>query len=523
MLGYLENIKNQRDTFLLTGMGVFTLIVFAIDVTTPTGKALGVLYIIPMLASLWLKSLHPSYLKMASMFSFLILIGYIVSPLGVSIFYVIFNRALSLFLVCDCAFCCDRYRSILDRANERKKLLEDVFYKSFDSMIKIDSNGLVISWNRASQTIFGWSYNEIKNKYLADFIIPARYREAHAQGIKRFLKVGDKAIIDAHIEITALRKNGDEFPVELTISAIEQDNSYVFTSIIRDITQKKQLEAQNQAYAYDLAESLKQERVQKRALEIANTQLSVFSKQAQDNLLELENAYLHTLNSLSLAAEYKDEDTGQHLIRISRYCRILGKAAGLGDDEVNSIILASPMHDIGKVGIPDIILQKKDKLTQPEFDVIKEHTLIGAEILGSSCAPIIVLAREIALSHHEKWSGAGYPNGIGGEKIPLAARIVGLVDCFDALTSERPYKAPYPVEMAFDIIVKEKEKSFDPYLVECFIKAFNEFKEVVAVNAMVFVVRQGSFQLSGRDKEEQKKDEPWWSEEFPNVKVRSEI
>jgi len=136
------------------------------------------------------------------------------------------------------------------------------------------------------------------------------------------------------------------------------------------------------------------------------------------------------------------------------------------------------MHDIGKIGIPDNILLKPDKLTDKEFDIIKTHTTIGANILSGSQADVLKLAHEIALNHHEKWNGKGYPNGISHLEIPLSARIVGLVDTFDALTSKRPYKAPYPMEVALDIIQSEREKHFDPKIVDAFLDDIDEIQRI---------------------------------------------
>lgn len=156
----------------------------------------------------------------------------------------------------------------------------------------------------------------------------------------------------------------------------------------------------------------------------------------------LQQAYLDTIKRLVLTAEYKDEETGEHLLRMSRYCEFLARKAGLSEKEVLEIRLSAPMHDIGKIGVPDEILFKPGRLTQMEFNIMKEHTSIGADILKGSQTNILEFAREIAARHHEKWNGEGYPDGLTGKDIPLAARIVALADSFDALTSMRPYKGP---------------------------------------------------------------------------------
>ncbi len=190
---------------------------------------------------------------------------------------------------------------------------------------------------------------------------------------------------------------------------------------------------------------------------------------------ELKDAYLDTVNRLVLAAEYKDEDTGDHILRMSRFSSFLAKKAGLADEDVENIKYASPMHDVGKIGIPEKILSKKGMLTPEEFDIIKTHTTIGAKILANSKSKILETAKIIALTHHEKWNGKGYPMGLKKREIPIAGRIVALMDTFDALTSRRPYKDPYPMEVAVKIIKDEREKHFDPDLTDIFLRNIDDF------------------------------------------------
>ena len=193
---------------------------------------------------------------------------------------------------------------------------------------------------------------------------------------------------------------------------------------------------------------------------------------------KLQAAYRDTIYRLVIAAEYKDEDTGNHIVRIGQYCTFIAEKLCLPSSEVQSIKYAAPMHDVGKIGIPDNILTKKGKLTEKEFKVIKNHTIIGANILAKSDAEIIQMAQKIALSHHEKWNGTGYPYGFSGEKVDMAGRIVCLADCFDALISKRPYKNPYPIEVACDIIIKDRGKFFDPQIVDIFLDNVDELVKI---------------------------------------------
>ncbi|MDZ7832387.1 MAG: response regulator [Desulfobacterales bacterium] len=215
-------------------------------------------------------------------------------------------------------------------------------------------------------------------------------------------------------------------------------------------------------------------------METVNTELKHAMTELQSMNQQLNQSYLDTINRLCLAAEYKDDDTGDHITRISRYCEMMAQKLGQPEEFVQLMRYASPMHDIGKIGIPDHILLKPGKLTTEEFNVIKTHTTIGANILSGSQAEVLKLANEIALNHHEKWNGKGYPNGLAGPEIPLSARIVGLADTFDALTTKRPYKNPYPTEVALDIIRSEREKHFEPVVVDAFLDAIDEIREIKA-------------------------------------------
>ena len=183
---------------------------------------------------------------------------------------------------------------------------------------------------------------------------------------------------------------------------------------------------------------------------------------------KMKIASLDTVYRLSRAAEYKDEDTGAHVQRMSHYSSAIARRMDFDDEFVEQILWAAPMHDIGKIGIPDRILQKPGKLDSDEWVIMRQHTTIGAEILRDASADFIKLAETIALSHHEKWDGSGYPQGLRGSNVPLAGRIVALADVFDALTTERPYRSPMPLEKALTIIKEGRGSHFDPELVNAF-------------------------------------------------------
>ncbi|PHS65547.1 MAG: two-component system response regulator [Thalassobium sp.] len=183
---------------------------------------------------------------------------------------------------------------------------------------------------------------------------------------------------------------------------------------------------------------------------------------------ELKQTRLSVVQRLGRAAEYKDNETGRHVIRMSLFSQIIGRRLGLGEQHLEDLLNAAPMHDIGKIGIPDAVLLKPGKLDEDEWKIMQSHAAIGAEIIGEDGSNLLRMARDIALCHHEKWDGSGYPQGLSGADIPLEARIVALADVFDALTSERPYKKAWPVEQATALIREQSGKHFDPQLVEVF-------------------------------------------------------
>ena len=175
-----------------------------------------------------------------------------------------------------------------------------------------------------------------------------------------------------------------------------------------------------------------------------------------------------TLLRLAKAGEYRDEETGNHVIRMAKYARLVAEDMGLSRDEAEVIELAAPMHDIGKIGIPDNILQKPSRLPPDEFEIMKRHTLIGYEILKDSPSEFLQTGAVIALGHHEKFDGTGYPFGLQGEDIPLCARIVAVADVYDALTSVRPYKRAWTPREALEFMDRQSGRHFDPRCLQAF-------------------------------------------------------
>ncbi|XUJ32721.1 HD domain-containing phosphohydrolase [Bradyrhizobium japonicum] len=183
---------------------------------------------------------------------------------------------------------------------------------------------------------------------------------------------------------------------------------------------------------------------------------------------------------LALAVEYRDNDTGEHTLRVARYSRIIAEQLGLPPRLCRDIYLAAPLHDVGKVAIPDHILLKPGRLTDDEMALIRTHATIGEKILADSSCELIQLGAQIAAGHHERWDGAGYPNGLQADEIPVAARVVAVADVFDALTTRRPYKEPMPLDVARNYLVENQGRQFDPACVEAFLSRWDEVVEIAA-------------------------------------------
>ena len=209
-----------------------------------------------------------------------------------------------------------------------------------------------------------------------------------------------------------------------------------------------------------------EEEVEKRTLEL------------KEAYKKLKRASLDTIYRLARAAEYKDEDTGAHIQRVSHFAEIVARKMGMDENFCENILYSAPMHDIGKIGIPDHILLKPGKLTPEEWEIMKKHTIIGAKILEGSDVEFIKMAEIIALTHHERWDGKGYPKGLKGEEIPLPGRITAIADVFDALCSKRPYKPAYPIDEVLKIIKEEEGKHFDPKVVSAFFSGIDEILDI---------------------------------------------
>jgi PAS domain S-box-containing protein len=307
----------------------------------------------------------------------------------------------------------------LQRAIELATLVES----AGDAVLGVSPRGLITHWGEGAQRLFGYSQAEAVGKLITMLAPPDRGGEAGAIGQQ--VSSGERV---KRIETQRLTKDGRLLEVELSVSPIwSEDGRYMGSvGIMRDLTKLRQ------------------------------------------TLDELHSARLEDLERLALVGEYRDDDTNRHTERVARTASLVAIALGLDADLVRTIRRASPLHDIGKIGIPDCILLKPDRLTTEEFEVIKTHTAIGKRILGDSHFPILKMATEIAFTHHERWDGTGYPAGLRGPAIPICGRITALADAFDAMTHARPYKQAFSVEHAVAEIRRCSASQFDPAIVEAF-------------------------------------------------------
>jgi putative two-component system response regulator len=211
-------------------------------------------------------------------------------------------------------------------------------------------------------------------------------------------------------------------------------------------------------------------------------QIEASFKELQTANILIKHAYLEAITRLTMAAEYKDDETGTHIRRMGYYAKLLAEFLGFSAIDCDNLFHAAPMHDIGKIGIPDHILLKPAGLTPVEFDIIKRHTIIGAKILSESQSDILRTGEMIALSHHERWDGTGYPRGLKGEAIPVFGRIIFICDVYDALRSKRPYKPAYSHEDSCEKIMKGDSKMqpgyFDPAILDLFSRNHEKFREI---------------------------------------------
>ena len=249
------------------------------------------------------------------------------------------------------------------------------------------------------------------------------------------------------------------------------------------------MRSQLELYARDLKRVLAEEEERSRQLEMANRQLQVYAQDLKSALTaerqqsrELERSYHETVLRLLTATRCRDQETGEHVVRIAHYARRLALCTGWTEPDAELLFEAAPMHDVGKIGVPDAVLLKPGPLNEEEWKLLKRHTVVGAELLSGSRSPLIEMARQIALTHHERWDGTGYPHGLKGLAIPLVGRVVMLVDQYDALRIKRPYKRALSHRETCQVMLEGDGRTlpqhFDPLLLAAFRDIHDDFDDI---------------------------------------------
>jgi putative two-component system response regulator len=343
--------------------------------------------------------------------------------------------------------------------------------------------------------------DEMARELHAEFVRGFGYDvELAADGIEAIAKVGlgvDLVLTDAHMPnldgfdvARRIRqtRTSDELPIVM-ITSLEarQDRLRAYEAGINDFINKPVdhtelrlrlkwlLELKTAQDELRRSKQTLEETVDRRTRELRHALEEVTRAQRL-----VQEGHLDTIRRLTIAAEYKDHDTAGHIERIGRYSEVVGQAMHLAPGTVDLLLHAAPMHDVGKIGIPDNILLKPGPLTEGERTIMNTHTTIGAQILTGSTSPVIQMGERVALTHHERWDGRGYPKGISGDEIPIEARVCSVVDFFDALTMDRPYRRAVPNGEVVRMIREESGSSFDPSVVEIFLDVRADIEAIQA-------------------------------------------
>jgi PAS domain S-box-containing protein len=329
---------------------------------------------------------------------------------------------------------------------------------SLDLVCTVSLDGRLLWVNEAWTRTLGHTAAELCTRPLLEFVHPDD-REAAVRELRRQAEEGTPLY---NFQNRWVRTDGTYRWLEWT--ARRDPNADQVLAVGRDVTERKQAEEAIANYRARLEQAVR------------------------DRTAELERAQRETLRRLALAAEFRDNDTFAHTERVGETSALIAEQLGLPEATIRLIRLAAPLHDVGKLGVPDAILLKQGELTPLEFEMMKQHTLDGARMLSESTSDVLRLAEQIALNHHERWDGSGYPRGLRGEEIPLAARIVGVADVFDALTHARPYKPAWRIEDALAEIRRGSGTQFDPAVVG----AFEDLDEDTIVVLTVATPRQSA-------------------------------
>ena len=279
--------------------------------------------------------------------------------------------------------------------------------------------------------------------------------------------VGDKTI--SLVEKLTSAETAMEIALDI-IKVAEAEKQELQAQLFRYVEDMHKLIAERDLFAVNESEK----KAAYSQLERFNQDFMLLMQQKEKSYKALELSHLDTIKYLATAAEFKDDDTGEHIVRMSRFASIIARAYGQDENYCSLLEQSSPMHDIGKIGIPDSVLKKPGKLTEQEWECMRKHPEYGANILSGSEVPLIQMAAEIALTHHEKFDGSGYPSQLIGDQIPLSGRIVALADFFDAVTMDRCYRPAFSDDKALNMVIENSGTHFDPDIVQAFLSVSDE-------------------------------------------------
>ncbi|MBF0343425.1 MAG: PAS domain S-box protein [Nitrospirae bacterium] len=319
---------------------------------------------------------------------------------------------------------------------DKEELLRSVVQSTKDAIVTIEGDGNILFWNRGAEDIFGYKEKDVKGQPLT-IVIPERFREAHQQGINNVLTSGNSTLVGQTFEVVGLRRDGSEFPIELSLTRGKAHFKDFFTGTMRDITNRKRTE-----------------------------------KELQKGIDKMRKTIGGIIQTISMTVEVRDPYTAGHQRRVANIARAIASEMKLSEEVVDGIRMAGVIHDIGKIYVPSDILSKPGKLNELEFGLIKLHSQIGYDILKTIDFPWPVAT--IILQHHEKVDGSGYPSGLKGEEILLEARILCVADVVEAISCHRPYRAALGIDTALVEISKNRGILYDPDVVDACLTLFRE-------------------------------------------------
>jgi PAS domain S-box-containing protein len=315
-----------------------------------------------------------------------------------------------------------------------------------DAIVGVGRAGRIVLVNRHAEELFGYGPEELEDHVL-DRLVPERFRKIHPKYRASYFREPYARSMGADIELFAVRKDGSEFPAEISLSSIEWNGETIATAAVRDISKHRESE---------------RERAQRYTIR------------------DLRASHQEIAERLAGAIEMYDPESTRHVNQQASIAALLGAKLGLGVDQVRLLRTAAPMHDIGNIAIPDSVLRKQGKLTPSERKRMESHTIVGHRILADSASSLLKVAATVALTHHEWFDGSGYPQGLRGEEIPIAGRIVAVADVFDALLTDRHYRPAFEVEEAIQLIARRRGSQFDPEVVDAL---FDNLDEALALRS----------------------------------------